>query len=364
VWKPPSTHTTREVLVSHANAPFTVEGRHRLCLRVDAGRPIAHVAAEAGISRQCLSKWHARWRAEADNGLIDRSSRPAGSPTLTSPEVTGRIEQLRRDRLFGPARIAHQLAVDPDAPVKIAASTVHRILQRLGISRLRDLDRPTGLDARVFARRAANAREPVRPTSYVRYERDAPGDLVHTDVKKLGKIREGGGWWAHGRDSAQSAASRNAPRVGYDYLHVCVDDHSRLAYAEVLPDETGATCAAFISRAGQFMARYGISIVRVMSDNAFAYKHSTAYADAVAALSDGARRKFIKPRCPWQNGKAERFNQTANNEWARAQVFTSSADRAAALDTWLHEYNHHRPHASLDGLPPVSRVTNVPGCDS
>lgn len=132
----------------------------------------------------------------------------------------------------------------------------------------------------------------------------------------------------------------------------------------MLPDETGATCAGFITRAGAFMAGYGISIVRVMSDNAFAYRHSTAYADAVAALSPGGRHTFIKPRCPWQNGKAERFNQTANNEWARAQVFTSSAARTTVLDSWLHEYNHHRPHASLGGHPPISRVTNVPGCDS
>jgi hypothetical protein len=168
----------------------------------------------------------------------------------------------------------------------------------------------------------------------------------------------------HGRGSAQAAAARKAPKVGYDYLHVCIDDHSRLAYAEVLPDETGATCAAFITRAGTFMAGYGISVQRVMSDNAFAYRHSHAYADAVAALSPGARRKFIKPHCPWTNGKAERLNQTANDEWARAAVYDSSAERTAALAPWLHEYNHHRPHAALGGLPPVSRVTNVPGCDS
>ena len=341
--------------MSHANAPFTVEGRRRLCLRVVSGRPIAHVAADAGISRQCLSKWHGRYLAEGEAGLADRSSRPIASPTVTSPELTGRIERLRRDRKFGPARIAHQLAAEGE---KIAASTVHRVLVRLGLSQLRDLDRPSGLTSRGHGQRHWQ----VSPRSYQSYERDAPGDLVHTDVKKLGKIRDGGGWWAHGRGSAQSNASRFGPRVGYDYLHVCVDDHTRLAYAEVLPDETGLTCAAFISRAGAFMASYGITISRVMSDNAFAYRH--AHAEAVAALSPGARRKFIKPRCPWQNGKVERFNQTANNEWARAQVFTSSATRTAALDNWLHEYNHHRPHASLGGLPPVSRVTNLPGCDT
>jgi transposase InsO family protein len=182
--------------------------------------------------------------------------------------------------------------------------------------------------------------------------------------KKLGHIRDGGGWWAHGRGSAQDRAARKDERVGYDYLHVCVDDHSRLTYAEVLPDEKGTTCAGFISRAGAFMADYGISIERVMSDNAWCYRYSVAYTQAVAALSSGARRKFIKPHCPWTNGKAERFNQTANDEWARAAVYLSSTARTQALDAWLHEYNHHRPHSSLGGRPPVSRVTNVPGCDT
>ena len=331
--------------MSHANAPFTPEGRRRLCERVDAGRPIAHVASEAGISRQCLSKWHARWVQDGQDGLLDRSSQPHGSPGRTSPQVTAQIERLRRQRKFGPARIAHELLRQG---IKVAASTVHRVLVRLGISRLRDLDRPTGQTAR----------------QHERYEKDAPGELVHTDVKKLGVIRDGGGWWAHGRGSAQHKATKKGPRVGYDYPHVCIDDHSRLAYAEVLPDEKGATCAAFITRAGVFMAGYGITIERVMSDNAFAYRHSHDYANAVAALGPGARRKFIKPHCPWTNGKAERFNQTANDEWARAAVYDSSAERTAALDGWLHEYNDHRPHASLGGHPPVSRVTTVPGCDT
>lgn len=330
--------------MSHANAPLTPEGRRRLCERVDAGRPIAHVAAEAGISRQCLSKWYGRW-VDGDADLGDRSSRPFGSPMRTPAAVVTAIEVLRRTRKFGPARIAHELA---RRGVQVAASTVHRVLVRLGLSRLRDLDRPTG-------ERARRAR---------RYERAAPGELVHTDVKKLGVIRDGGGWWAHGRGSAQDKAAHRGPRVGYDYLHVVIDDHSRLLHAEVLPDERGETCAAFITRAAEFMAGYGITIERVMSDNAFAYRHSTAYAAAVAALSPGARRKFIRPHCPWTNGKAERVNQTANDEWARAAVYGSSAERTAALATWVHEYNHHRPHAALGGLPPISRVTNVPGCDS
>jgi transposase InsO family protein len=344
VWVPPSTRADQEVLVPHANAPLTPEGRRRLCERIDAGRPIAHVAAEAGVSRQCLSRWYRRWLDDGDDGLLDRSSQPHGSPRRTSPQLTARIEHLRRERKLGPARIAYELAREG---IAIAAATVHRVLVRLGLSRLRELDRPTGERARALA-----------------YERQAPGELVHTDVKKLGVIRDGGGWWAHGRDSAQSAAARRGPRVGYDYLHVCIDDHSRLAYAEVLTDETGQTCAGFIRRAGLFMASYGITIERVMSDNAWAYRRSTAYQQAVAALSPGARRKFIKPHCPWTNGKAERLNQTANDEWARVAAYDSSAQRTAALAPWLHQYNHHRPHAALGGLPPVSRVTNVPRCDS
>ncbi len=349
--------------MSHANAPFTPEGRRRLCQRIDAGRPIAHVAAEAGISRQCLSKWHARWVEDGEEGLLDRSSQPHGNPRRTSAAIVAQIRQLRTERKFGPSRIAYELAKQA---ITIAASTVHRVLVRLGLSRLRDLDRPTGQPART----APGSTKPTELANLAAaakhngYERDAPGDMVHTDVKKIGVIRQGGGWWAHGRNSKQAAAARNAPRVGYDYLHVCIDDHSRLAYAEVLPDETGKTCAAFIARAGTFMASYGISITRVMSDNAFAYRHSTAYADAVAALSDGAHRTFIKPHCPWTNGKAERFNQTANNEWARASVFDSSAARTAALANWIHEYNHHRPHTALGGHPPVSRVTNVPRDDT
>lgn len=333
--------------MSHANAPLTVEGRRRLCLRVDAGRPRAHVAAEAGVSRQCLSKWHRRWRAEGEAGLRERSSRAARSPSRVSLALQGRAERLRRDRKLGPARIAHELTREG---IPISPSGVHRVLVRLGISRLRDLDRPTG--------------EPLRAQ---RYERQRPGELVHVDVKKLGKIRDGGGWWAHGRDSAQAKAARSGPRVGYDYVHVdyvhvAVDDHTRLSYLEVLPDETGRTCAGFITRAGAFFADYGISIERIMTDNAFCYRKSNDFRTAVATL--GAEQQFIKPHCPWTNGKAERFNQTLAFEWAYAAVYNSSTQRVESLPTWLHGYNHHRPHTTLGGKPPVSRVTNVPAFDS
>jgi transposase InsO family protein len=327
--------------VSHANAPLTKEGRRRLCERVDAGRPRAHVAAEAGVSRQCLSKWHARWRAEGEPGLADRSSRPKANPNQISDQLADRIEQIRRDRKLGPARIGAELRGEG---ISISDSGVHRVLVRRGLNRLRNLDRPTG--------------ERMRAQ---RYERDRPGELVHVDVKKLGKIRPGGGWRIHGRGSAQDKANHKGQRVGYDYVHVAVDDRSRLAFVEVLPDEKGATCAEFLTRAGAFFATFGIAIERVMSDNAFAYRKSTAFRDAVAAL--GAEQRFIKPHCPWTNGKAERFNQTLAFEWAYASAFDSSEQRVASLEAWLHGYNHHRPHAALGGKPPVSRVTNVPRSD-
>jgi transposase InsO family protein len=329
--------------VSHANAPLTVEGRRRLCLRVDAGRPRAHVAAEAGVSRQCLSKWHARWRAQGEAGLLEHSSRPIRSPRQVPLDVQGRIERLRRKRKLGPARIAAELRGEG---ITISPAGVHRVLVRLGLNRLRDLDRPSGEQLR-------------RPR---RYERDRPGELLHLDMKKLGRIRPGGGWRAHGRDSAQARGAKQGPRVGYDYVHVAVDDHSRLAYVEVLPDERGITCAGFLRRAGRFFAGYGITIERIMTDNAWCYRRSHHFQAAVAEL--GAVQRFIKPHCPWTNGKAERFNQTLAYEWAYATVFDSSAQRVASLPDWLHGYNHHRPHTALAGKPPVSRVTNVPRFDS
>ncbi|MDX6230856.1 MAG: hypothetical protein QOI76_4246 [Frankiales bacterium] len=330
--------------MSHANAPLTVEGRRRFCERIDAGRPKAHVSAELGLSRQCVTKWYQRWLEDGEDGLVDRSSQPHGSPRRTSAAVTSRIEALRRERKLGPDRIAAELAADG---VTISGSGVHGVLVRLGISRLRDLDRPTGERLR-------------RP----RYERATPGELIHVDVKKLGKIRPGGGWRVHGRGSAQDKAKPRtaAGRVGYDYVHVAVDDHTRLSYVEVLPDEKGTTCAGFLTRAGEFFAGYGIRVQRVMSDNAFCYRHSTAFHTVVADL--GAVQKFIKPHCPWTNGKAERFNQTLAYEWAYASAFNSSEHRTEALQQWLHGYNHHRPHSALGGHPPISRVTNVPSCDT
>lgn len=187
----------------------------------------------------------------------------------------------------------------------------------------------------------------------MRYERDRPGELVHVDVKKLGKIPQGGGWRAHGR--AATARDRNK-RIGYDYVHSMVDDHSRLAYSEIHDDEKAATCAGFLRRAAAYFAAMGITrIERIMTDNALAYRHGRAFTDAVAEL--GAVQKFIKPHCPWQNGKVERFNRTLQTEWAYRHVFTSNQARRDALAPWLHTYNTERRHSALGGLPPISRVS-------
>jgi transposase InsO family protein len=253
------------------------------------------------------------------------------------PQVERRIARLRRREKLGPLRIGHRLGMAP--------STVHRVLVRLGLHRLAWLDRPTGRVIR-------------------RYERARPGELVHVDVKKLGKIRRGGGWRLLGvtdpvARANQNAGKRTGGRVGYDYVHSAVDDHSRLAYSEVLPDETGATCAAFLRRAGAFFAAHGITIERVMTDNAMAYRNSREFHAAVTDL--GAVQRFTRPFRPQTNGKVERFNRTLQEEWAYQRLFTSSARRTAALDKWLHTYNHHRAHTALGGLTPIDRVNNVAG---
>jgi transposase InsO family protein len=188
--------------------------------------------------------------------------------------------------------------------------------------------------------------------SSARYERARPGELVHVDVKKIGKIPDGGGWRAHGRGT-RPASTRG---LGYDYIHAAVDDHSRLAYAEILPDEKGPTCAGFLTRAAAFFAGHGIDrIERVITDNAKNYRISADFHAAAAAI--GAKQKFIRPHCPWTNGKVERFNRTLQTEWAYRQVFTSNAEREAELAPWLEYYNTRRRHTALGGQPPTSRLS-------
>jgi transposase InsO family protein len=222
----------------------------------------------------------------------------------------------------------------------VPARTVSRVRARRGQPRLCELDPMTGEVIRASKQTAT------------RYERSRPGELVHMDVKKLGRIPDGGGWRAHGRGAGSLTRDRST-KVGYDYVHSLVDDHSRLAYSEVLADEKGATCAAFLARAAAYFAAHGIDrIERVMTDNAWAYKYSLR---GVCA-SIGARQKFIKPHCPWQNGKVERLNRTLVTEWAYRQVFTSNDQRAAALAPWIEHYNTRRRHSALGGLPPISRL--------
>ena len=220
------------------------------------------------------------------------------------------------------------------------ARTVSRVLLRRGAPRLSALDPMTG---EVIRSSKATA---------TRYERSRPGELVHMDVKKLGRIPDGGGWRALGRAARETTRDRTT-KLGYDYVHSLVDDHSRLAYSEILPDEKGTTCAAFLRRAATYFATHGIDrIERVMTDNAWAYRWSLR--EVITAL--GARQKFIKPHCPWQNGKVERLNRTLTTEWAYRQVFTSNDERAAALAPWIEHYNTQRRHSALGGRPPISRL--------
>lgn len=321
--------------MSHANARLTVHGRRLIVERHRAGWPQAHIAAAMGVSRKCVKTWIDRYAAEGEAGLLTRSSRPHTMPTRTSAEVEHTVLVARAVRREGPDVLGPKVGVP--------ARTVSRILRRHRVPYLRECDPITGEVIRSSKQTA------------VRYERSRPGELVHMDVKKLGKIPDGEGWRTLGRAAASPARNRRAG-VGYDFVHSLVDDHTRLAYSEVLNDEKGATCAAFLERAAAYFAVKGITTIeRVMTDNAFAYRHSAEMKRVCAAL--GASHKFIKPHCPWQNGKVERLNRTLATEWAYRQVFTSNDDRTAALAPWLEHYNTERRHSSLGGQPPISRLS-------
>jgi transposase InsO family protein len=319
--------------VSHANARLTFHGRCLLIQRIRfEGRPVSHVAKEMGLSRQAAHRWVDRFDQEGFDGLHDRSSRPRTMPGRTPAEVEAAVLAARDQLRTGRDRVAAATGVPP--------RTVSRILARHGRPPVSALDPTTGQVIRAWQATA------------VRYERPAPGDLVHLDVKKLGRIPDGGGWRAHGR-AGYSPMRDHKTRVGFDYIHAAVDDNSRLAYAEILDDEKGATAAAFLTRAAAFFASHGITIREVITDNAFAYRSSAHFQDAVAAL--GAKQRFIKPHCPWQNGKVERFNRTLQAEWAYRQPFTSNQARTEALAPWLDHYNTERNHLGIGGKPPISR---------
>jgi transposase InsO family protein len=331
--------------VPHRNAPLTPEGRRRLCERVAGGRPVCHVAAEAGVARQTLAKWYARWRHEGEAGLVDRSSRPCLSPRRTDREVEDLVEWLRRGTKCGPVMLVAELA---EFGVPLAASTIHRILLRRGVSRLRDLD-VTGQQLRQQPRR---------------FEHPMPGDLVHVDVKKLGRIPDGGGWWAHPKGSDRHRASRRGPRPGWVYLHSAQDDRSRLAYTEEHRDEKSVTAAGFWRRAVAFFAAHGIETIhRVLTDNGSCYRGKAFN----AAIGAHTKHRYTRPYRPQTNGKIERFHRTLAREWAYRQAWASNDERAAALAGFLHRYNYHRPHTALRGQPPVYRtpiVTNLFGYNS
>jgi transposase InsO family protein len=323
--------------MSHRNARLTPRGRRLLVERVHQGMPVAHVAKAMGVSRQCAHRWVARYRSEGLAGLEDRSSRPHHSPRRTDERTTRRVLEARRVRREGPAPLSYTLGV--------SARTISRILAREGVARLAECDPMTGEVIRSS-----------RATTH-RYERERPGELVHVDVKKLGRIPEGGGWRARGRFEANAGKFRQ-PRLGYDYVHSLVDDRSRLAYSEILPNETGATCAGFLERAARFLRERGVTrIEEVMTDNAYCYRLSNEFQRVLTQLD--ARHVLIRPHCPWQNGKVERFNRTLQVEWAYRQVFTTNAQRARALAPWLKRYNYERPHSALGGRPPISRLSTT-----
>jgi transposase InsO family protein len=315
----------------HRNAPLTATGRLRLarCV-VDDGWPLRRAAERFQVSHTTAARWAGRYRQLGAAGMQDRSSRPHHQPGRTPAAIEEQVVRLRREHRIGPARLA--------ARCNVAASTAHRILVRHHLPALAATDRATG--------------EPVR-----RYERRRPGELVHIDVKKLGRIPDGGGHKVLGRAAGRANQDRRGG-AGYAYLHTALDDHSRLAYTEDLPDEKAATCAAFLRRATAWFAQRGVTVERVLTDNAWAYTKNT-WRDTCHDL--GISPRWTRPWRPQTNGKVERFHRTLLDEWAYQQPYTSDAERQAAFPDWLDWYNYHRPHTGISGQTPASRVTNLSG---
>lgn len=312
--------------MSHPMAALTPVGRLRLarCV-VDDGWPLRRAAERFQVSPTTAARWSARYRQLGSAAMSDRSCRPHSSPAQTPTRTERRIIKLRVTRRWGPARIGYLLGLHP--------STVHRVLTRYRLARLAWLDRATGRVVR-------------------RYEHAHPGDLVHVDIKKLGRIPDGGGWRVNGR---QERPNRHRGQ-GYAYLHNAVDDHSRLAYSEVLADERKETAAGFWLRAQAWFAGCGITVRRVLTDNGSCYR-SRDFAAALGSVT----HKRTRPYRPQTNGKVERFNRTLLEEWAYSQPYRSDRERLAAFPIWLHFYNHHRGHTALAGRSPASRVTNLSG---
>ena len=321
--------------MAHVNARTNVFARRLMVERVAAGWPAARVAEQLGVSRATVHKWLRRYVAGGEAALADRSSRPLRMPTRTPAKIEQRVLAARRRRRRGAVVLAAELALNP--------STVGRILARHQVPRLAAVDPITGQPVR-SARRSPN-----------RYEHDRPGAMIHVDVKKLGRIPAGGGWRLHGRDAAVSVANRHKrAKIGYDYVHTAIDDHTRLAYSEALPDEKDHTCAGFLHRALAWFAGHGITVRRILTDNAMVYRHGTDWGWVCTAWQ--LKRRFTKPGCPWTNGKAERFNRTLLSEWAYARPWTSNSLRRRRLDRFLNHYNTRRGHSALGGHPPITRL--------
>lgn len=322
--------------MSHVRARLAPAGRLILVQRVLSGRPVSHVAKEMGVSRQCAHRWISRFHRFGPAGLLDRSSRHRTHPATTPPATAARLLELRQTERLGRDELARRVGVSP--------STASRIVARAGLPRLHELDPVTGIRIRASRR------------TQLRYEREQAGDLIHIDVKKLGRIPDGGGWRVNGPDAIDHNPGRDRTiRLGFDYVHVAIDDHSRLAFARVLPDEKGPTCAAFLAEAAAFFAEHDIRIREVMTDNAWNYTHSRDFRAALDAI--GASHIRTRPHSPWQNGKAERFNRTLQEAWTYRHPFTSNQERHDALAPWLHHYNYARPHTACGGQPPISRLS-------
>lgn len=316
--------------MAHRRARLTPFGRRLLVDRVlQLGWSPAEAAKAAGVSRATCYKWLRRFRDEGEDGLLDRSSRPARCPGAIGQRAERQILRARRRLKKGP----HHLAPLLGRP----RSTIYGVLRRHGMSRLHHTDRPTGVP--------------------IRYEREHPGELVHIDVKKLGRIPDGGGWHMLGRSTESrrnQLRTQREGRLGYDYIHAAVDDHSRVAYVEVHPNERGSTCARFLARAAAFYAELGVKVEAVMTDNALNYRRSEAFLDVMAALE--IAHVPIPPYHPRANGKVERFNRTMLEEWAYVRLYTSNTQRLRALTRWVAFYNRRRPHTALGGLAPITRL--------
>jgi transposase InsO family protein len=297
---------------------------------IEEGWSIASSAESMRISRQTAHKWWGRYQEAGEAGLEDRSSRPRRCPTKTPPKVERRLVELRRRHQLGPARLAPRAGVP--------ASTLHRVLQRHGVSRLSDLDRQGGRTIR-------------------RIETSRPGELIHIDVKKQARIPKGGGWRVHGKPAVHAKQGHKKIKIGYAFVHSAIDAYSRLAYSEVHIDERSVTNLAFWRRAKAFFESYGIMIERVITDNGNCYR---AKEFAAELLDASIVHTFTRPYRPQTNGKVERYNRTLLNEWAYARPYRSEAARTRALARWLHSYNYHRHHTAIGG-PPISRVNNLVG---